>query len=98
MSAYEETRELLEDINAEYDELEGKKALPEVKSDHHDYLKETRDELDDIEDAIERAQRNADRSTGEERLKYLQEILTLEQQRLLVLEDQKRIVEEVVAE
>ena len=99
MGDYEETRELLEDINAELDEMAGKAVLPEVKSDNFDYFKELNDELDDVEDALEKAQRNYERATSiEDKTKYLQEILTLEQQRLLIMEDQKARAEQVVAE
>jgi hypothetical protein len=99
MGDYEETRELLEDINIELDEMAGKAVLPEVKSDNFDYFKELNDELDDVEDALEKAQRNYERATSiEDKTKYLQEILTLEQQRLLIMEDQKARAEQVVAE
>lgn len=88
MDAYEETRELLEDINAELDAFKGKPALPLITSDTLDIYWEINDALDDIDEQIKDLERKAEGLSGEEKLKVLEEINRLEQERVAILQQQ----------
>lgn len=88
MAAYEETRELLEDINAELDAFKGKPALPLITSDTLDIYWEINDALDDIDEKIKDLERKAEGLSGEEKLKVLEEINRLEQERVAILQQQ----------
>ena len=88
MAAYEETRELLEDINAELDAFKGKPALPLITSDTLDIYWEINDALDDIDEQIKDLERKAEGLSGEEKLKVLEEINRLEQERVAILQQQ----------
>jgi len=86
MAAYEETRELLEDINAELDAFKGKPALPLITSDTLDIYWEINDALDDIDEKIKDLERQAESLSGEDKLKALEEINRLEQERVTILQ------------
>lgn len=88
MAAYEETRELLEDINAELDAFKGKPALPLITSDTLDIYWEINDALDDIDEQIKDLERKTEGLSGEEKLKVLEEINRLEQERVAILQQQ----------
>ena len=91
IAAYEETRELLEDINAELDAFKGKPALPLITSDTLDIYWEINDALDDIDEQIKDLERRAEGLSGEEKLKVLEEINRLEQERVAILQQQAAI-------
>ena len=91
MAAYEETRELLEDINAELDAFKGKPALPLITSDSLDIYWEINDALDDIDEQIKDLERRAEGLSGEEKLKVLEEINRLEQDRVAILQQQAEL-------
>lgn len=98
MAAYEETRELLEDINAELDAFKGKPALPLITSDTLDIYWEINDALDDIDEQIKDLERKAEGLSGEEKLKVLEEINRLEQERVAILQQQAEINQKDIEE
>ena len=91
IDAYEETLGILDDINAEYDEMEGKPALPYVESDYLDVYYEVTDAIDDVEEAITDAQRELEGLVGQDRIDKLKEIEALEERRLELLRQQHEI-------
>ena len=91
IDAYEETLGILDDINAEYDEMAGKPALPYVESDYLDIYYEVIDALDDVEEAITDAQRELEGLVGQDRIDKLKEIEVLEERRLELLKEQHEI-------
>ena len=98
IAAYEETRELLEDINAELDAFKGKPALPLITSDTLDIYWEINDALDDIDEKIKDLERQAEGLSGEEKLKVLEEINRLEQERVAILQQQAEINQKDIEE
>ena len=98
MAAYEETRELLEDINAELDAFKGKPALPLITSDTLDIYWEINDALDDIDEKIKDLERKAEGLSGEEKLKVLEEINRLEQDRVAILQQQAELNQKDIEE
>jgi DNA repair exonuclease SbcCD ATPase subunit len=98
MAAYEETRELLEDINAELDAFKGKPALPLITSDTLDIYWEINDALDDIDEQIKDLERKAEGLSGEEKLKVLEEINRLEQERVAILQQQAEVNQKDIEE
>ena len=95
VDAYRDAIEKVEDIeNDIQDATQGSVADPFVRSDYLDIYKETNDQLDDIQNKISKLERKADKLTGEERIKALQEIAELEREHLKILDQQAEIAKE----
>ena len=96
--AYESTLDTIKDVNTELDKFKGKPPLPVVTSDLVDVYKEVNDELDDIEDSIERIDKKADRLTGSAKVKYLRESAKIEKEKLATLQAQAEVNKKDIAE
>ena len=98
ISQYDETKELIQDIDKEIDDLRGKPPLPYITSELIDILKEANDELDDIEDKIDKINKESERFTGQEQINRLKQSVKLEKDRLKTLKDQAQINSTDIAE
>ena len=65
--------------------------MPVVTSDFFDIYKETDDLLDDIEEKINRISKEADRSTGKDKVAKLKELAKLEEEKLEYIKQQQDI-------
>ena len=86
--AYEETRELIEDLSDELTQLAGKPALPPIKSDYIDIYKEVIDALDDIDERLERIAKRSDDLLGKNRLSYFEKFEGTSEEKLALLEEE----------
>ena len=85
---YEKTKELLQDIGKELDELAGKNPMPVITSELLDVYKEANDELDDIEEKIKKISDEADGLYGKDKINRLKEMAKLEKDKLATIQKQ----------
>ena len=96
--AYEETLNLIEDLNLELDELNGKPPLPVVTSELVDIYKEVNDELDDIDEKIDEIDKKTERLTGADKVRALKQGAKYEKERLATLKEEQKIIKKDINE